>query len=65
MSALVERRLAGTPTAQDTPEYWESLARDERAFARDYWATVESRAVRLRNAETYEARARELRGGAR
>lgn len=62
-SPTVARRLAGTPTAQDTPEYWEGLARDERAFARDYWATAESRSTRIANAEAYEARARELRAG--
>lgn len=49
----------------ETPEYWDRLARDERAFAesdrRRRTGSVESIALHLKNAEEYEAQAARLR----
>lgn len=49
------------PHPTETPEYWERLALDERAFAKDRNQTVESKLVHLRNAEDYERTAATLR----
>lgn len=56
-------RPAHTPGRHpsETPEYWDRLARDERAFATEPWQTVESRVLHLDNAQQYEAIARKLR----
>jgi hypothetical protein len=49
-----------------TPEYWESLARNERAFAaekrRNRYGTVEGIRIHERQAAEYEANAARLRG---
>jgi hypothetical protein len=52
-----------------TPEYWESLARSERSFAkhkrRSRFGTVESIRVHERDAEQYQREADRLRGEAK
>lgn len=47
----------------ETPEYWERLARDERAFAlhAPRTATAESLIIHRQNAAAYERRATALR----
>jgi hypothetical protein len=57
------KRNSTTPF--DTPEYWLSRARDERAFAAAdrrvrFGGTAESIRVHLANADEYEKRAIEL-----
>jgi len=48
-----------------TPEYWDELARTERAFAESdrlrRTGSVESIALHLKNAEEYEAQAERIR----
>ncbi|RMX08530.1 hypothetical protein D8I35_05490 [Corticibacter populi] len=55
--------LASHPT--QTPEYWERLALDERAFAESdrlmRTGSVESIELHIKNAEQYEAKAKDLR----
>lgn len=54
-----------TKHCTETPEYWERLARDERAFAEDdrrrRTGSVESIALHLKQAEEYEAQAERIR----
>lgn len=38
-----------------TSAAYRARARDERAFSKNYWNTVESTMIRLRNAEEYDA----------
>jgi len=56
------------PHVTDTPEYWESRARDERAFAREdrkrRTASVESVRIHEVNAADYQGRADALRAAA-
>ncbi len=46
-----------------TPEFWESYASDERAFAKDPAQTVESKQIHLGNARAAEEIAKKLRAG--
>lgn len=70
VSAKAAQHTPG-PLPWDTAEYWEGLARSERAFAQDKrtarYGTVESIRIHEQNAKEYEYRAAQIRspkGGA-